>query len=65
MVRRDNQFVLQTETETPGFRVELRGTTFRLVATGAWTVAEAAVLDEELKRLKVPIPPSSEFTGEM
>ncbi len=65
MLKRDNQFVLQTETEAPGFRVELRGTTFRLVATGAWTVAEAAILDKELKRLKVPIPPSSEFTGEM
>jgi phospholipid/cholesterol/gamma-HCH transport system permease protein len=65
MLKRDNQFVLQTETEAPGFRVELRGTTFRLVATGAWTVTEATVLDEELKKLKVPIPPSSDFTGEM
>ncbi len=65
MLKRDNQFVLQTETEAPGFRVELRGTTFRLVATGAWTISEAGVLDEELRRLKVPIPPTSEFTGEM
>lgn len=65
MLKRDNQFVLSTEIEAPGFRVELRGTTFRLVATGAWTISEVAVLDEELKRLKVPIPPSSEFTGEM
>ena len=65
MLKRDNQFVLQTETKAPGFRVELRGTTFRLVATGAWTVAEATVLDEELSRLKVPIPPTPDFTGEM
>ncbi|ODR98804.1 hypothetical protein AUC68_06270 [Methyloceanibacter methanicus] len=65
MLKRDNQFVLQTETEAPGFRVELRGTTFRLVATGAWTITEATVLDQELQRLKVPIPPSPDFTGEM
>ncbi len=49
----------------PGFRVELRGTTFRLVATGAWTVAEATQLDTALKRLRVPIPPTPDFTGEM
>jgi len=65
MLKRDHQLVLPTEVRTPGFRVELRGTTFRLVATGAWTVAEAADLDKALKRLRVPIPPTPDFTGEM
>ena len=65
MLKRDQQLVLPTQARAPGFRVELRGTTFRLVATGAWTVAEAAELDKALKRLQVPIPPTPDFTGEM
>src|SRR6187401_2312050 len=65
MLKRDHQVVLPTQARAPGFRVELRGTTFRLVATGAWTVAEAAKLDGALKRLRVPIPPTPDFTGEM
>jgi phospholipid/cholesterol/gamma-HCH transport system permease protein len=65
MLKRDHQLVLPTQARAPGFRVELRGTTFRLVATGAWTVAEAAELDKALKRLRVPIPPTPDFTGEM
>ncbi|MGH6735710.1 MAG: MlaE family ABC transporter permease [Methyloceanibacter sp.] len=65
MLKRDHQLVLPTQARAPGFRVELSGTTFRLVATGAWTVAEAADLDKALKRLRVPIPPTPEFTGEM
>ncbi len=65
MLKRDHQLVLPTQARAPGFRVELRGTTFRLVATGAWTVAEAAALDKALRRLRVPIPPTSDFTGEM
>ena len=65
MLKRDHQVVLPTQARAPGFRVELRGTTFRLIATGAWTVAEAAKLDSALKRLRVPIPPTSDFTGEM
>jgi phospholipid/cholesterol/gamma-HCH transport system permease protein len=65
MLKRDHQVVLPTQARAPGFRVELRGTTFRLVATGAWTVAEAAQLDTALKRLRVPIPPTPDFTGEM
>ena len=65
MLKRDHQVVLPTQARAPGFRVELRGTTFRLVATGAWTVAEATQLDTALKRLRVPIPPTPEFTGEM
>jgi len=65
MLKRDHQLVLPTQARAPGFRVELRGTTFRLIATGAWTVAEATHLDKALKRLRVPIPPSSDFTGEM
>jgi phospholipid/cholesterol/gamma-HCH transport system permease protein len=65
MLKRDHQLVLPTQARAPGFRVELRGTTFRLIATGAWTVAEAAHLDKALKRLRVPIPPSSDFTGEI
>jgi phospholipid/cholesterol/gamma-HCH transport system permease protein len=65
MLKRDHQLVLPTQARAPGFRVELRGTTFRLVATGAWTVAEAADLDKALKRLRVPIPPTPDFTGEM
>jgi len=65
MLKRDHQLVLPTQARAPGFRVELRGTTFRLVATGAWTVAQAADLDKALKRLRVPIPPTPDFTGEM
>ena len=65
MLKRDQQLVLPTQARAPGFRVELSGTTFRLVATGAWTVAEATELDKALKRLRVPIPPTPEFTGEM
>jgi phospholipid/cholesterol/gamma-HCH transport system permease protein len=65
MLKRDQQLVLPTRARAPGFRVELRGTTFRLVASGAWTVAEAAELDAALKRLQVPIPPTPDFTGEM
>jgi phospholipid/cholesterol/gamma-HCH transport system permease protein len=65
MLKRDQQLVLPTTARAPGFRVELRGTTFRLVATGAWTVAEAAELDKALNRLQVPIPPTPDFTGEM
>ncbi|NIP88454.1 MAG: hypothetical protein GWN98_18240, partial [Gammaproteobacteria bacterium] len=65
MLKRDQQLVLPTKARAPGFRVELRGTTFRLVASGAWTVAEAAELDKALKRLRVPIPPTPDFTGEM
>ena len=65
MLKRDHQVVLPTQARAPGFRVELRGTTFRLVATGAWTVAEATQLDTALKRLRVPIPPTPDFTGEM
>ncbi len=65
MLKRDHQVVLPTQARAPGFRVELRGTTFRLVATGAWTVAEATQLDIALKRLRVPIPPTPDFTGEM
>ena len=65
MLKRDHQVVLPTQARAPGFRVELRGTTFRLIATGAWTVAEATKHDSALKRLRVPIPPTSDFTGEM
>ena len=65
MLKRDHQLVLPTQARAPGFRVELRGTTFRLIATGAWTVAEATRLDTALKRLRVPIPPTPDFTGEM
>ncbi len=65
MLKRDHQLVLPTQARAPGFRVELRGTTFRLIATGAWTVAEAVRLDTALKRLRVPIPPTPDFTGEM
>ena len=65
MLKRDHQLVLPTQARAPGFRVELKGTTFRLVATGAWTVAEATQLDRALKRLRVPIPPTPDFTGEM
>ena len=65
MLKRDHQLVLPTQARAPGFRVELKGTTFRLIATGAWTVAEAVRLDTALKRLRVPIPPTPDFTGEM
>src|SRR5665648_1255556 len=65
MLKRDQQRVLPTQARAPGFRVELSGTTFRLIATGALTVAEATELDKALKRLRVPIPPTPDFTGEM
>ncbi len=65
MLKRDHTLSLSTQARAPGFRVELRGTTFRLIASGAWTVAEAVKLDVALKRLRVPIPPTPEFTGEM
>src|SRR5665811_576740 len=39
MLKRDQQLVLPTQARAPGFRVELRGTTCRLVASGSWTVA--------------------------
>ena len=65
MLKRDHTLSLSTQARAPGFRVELRGTTFRLIASGAWTVAEATKLDVALKRLRVPIPPTPEFTGEM
>jgi phospholipid/cholesterol/gamma-HCH transport system permease protein len=65
MLKRDHTLALSTQARAPGFRVELRGTTFRLIASGAWTVAEATALDVALKRLRVPIPPTPEFTGEM
>jgi phospholipid/cholesterol/gamma-HCH transport system permease protein len=65
MLKRDHQLTLPTHARAPGFRVELRGTTFRLIASGAWTVAQAAKLDIALRRLRVPIPPSADFTGEM
>ena len=65
MLKRDHTLSLSTQARAPGFRVELRGTTFRLIASGAWTVVEATRLDIALKRLRVPIPPTPEFTGEM
>ena len=65
MLKRDHTLSLSTQARAPGFRVELRGTTFRLIASGAWTVAEATKLDTALKRLRVPIPPTPDFTGEM
>ena len=65
MLKRDHTLSLSTQARAPGFRVELKGTTFRLIASGAWTVAEATELDLALRRLRVPIPPTPEFTGEM
>ena len=65
MLKRDHTLSLSTQARAPGFRVELKGTTFRLIASGAWTVAEAVKLDAALKRLRVPIPPTPDFTGEM
>ena len=65
MLKRDHTVSLSTQARAPGFRVELKGTTFRLIASGAWTIAEATSIDSALRRLRVPIPPSAEFTGEM
>ncbi len=63
MLKRDQGIFLPTRVAAPGYRVELRGTSFCLVATGSWTVREAAALESGLRRLRVPIPPSPEFTG--
>lgn len=57
--------MLPTQVAAPGYKVELRGTAFCLVATGSWTVREATALDIGLKRLRVPIPPTPDFTGEV
>lgn len=57
--------MLPTQVAAPGYKVELRGTAFCLVATGSWTVREATALDSGLKRLRVPIPPTPDFTGEV
>lgn len=57
--------MLPTQVAAPGYKVELRGTAFCLVATGSWTVREATALDTGLKRLRVPIPPTPDFTGEV
>ena len=65
MLKRDQRVTLPTRAGTPGFRVELRGTVFSLVATGSWTVREAADLDGALKRLRVPIPPTPDFRGQV
>ena len=63
MLKRTEFLVLPTRGSEPGFRIKLEGTVFRLIATGSWTIREAAALDAALKKLRVPIPPSSEFTG--
>jgi len=65
MLKRHTGVILPTRATAPGFRIELRATAFCLVATGSWTVREAADLDNGLARLRVPIPPSPDFTGEM
>jgi phospholipid/cholesterol/gamma-HCH transport system permease protein len=63
MLKRDQGVMLPTQVAAPGYKVELRGTAFCLVATGSWTVREATALDSGLKRLRVPIPPTPDFTG--
>lgn len=65
MLKRHSGLLLPTRAAAPGFRIELRGTAFCLIATGSWTVREAADLDRGLARLRVPIPPTPDFTGEM
>ncbi len=65
MLKRHTGVLLPTRAAAPGFRIELRGTAFCLVATGSWTVREAADLDQGLRKLRVPIPPTPDFTGEM
>jgi phospholipid/cholesterol/gamma-HCH transport system permease protein len=65
MLKRDQGVMLPTQITAPGYKVELRGTAFCLVATGSWTVREATALDTGLKRLRVPIPPTPDFTGEV
>lgn len=65
MLKRHTGVILPTRAAAPGFRIELRGTAFCLVATGSWTVREAEALDRGLKKLRVPIPPTPDFTGEM
>ena len=57
--------MLPTQVAAPGYKVELRGTAFCLVATGSWTVREATALDTGLQRLNVPIPPTPDFTGQV
>ncbi len=65
MLKRHTGVILPTRAAAPGFRIELRGTAFCLVASGSWTVREVTDLDGGLKRLRVPIPPTPDFTGEM
>lgn len=65
MLKRTEYLLLPTRGTAPGFRIVLEGTVFKLIATGSWTIREAAVLDAALKKLRVPIPPASEFTGQI
>ncbi|MDA7947552.1 MAG: ABC transporter permease [Hyphomicrobiaceae bacterium] len=65
MLKRDQGVMLPTQVAAPGYKVELRGTAFCLVATGSWTVREATALDSGLQRLSVPIPPTPDFTGQV
>jgi phospholipid/cholesterol/gamma-HCH transport system permease protein len=65
MLKRREYLVLPTRSAAPGFRIVPEGTVFKLIAVGSWTIREAATLDSALKGLSVPIPPSSEFTGEI
>lgn len=65
MLKKNKEFLLPTRARAPGFKVELTGTVFRLIATGSWTVREAADIQKALLRLSVPIPPSPEFSGEV
>ncbi|GBE44656.1 putative phospholipid ABC transporter permease protein MlaE [bacterium BMS3Bbin10] len=65
MLKRDQGVILPTSVAAPGYKVELRGTAFCLVATGSWTVREAMALDSGLRRLRVPIPPTPDFTGQV
>jgi len=65
MLKRDQGVFLPTQVAAPGYKVELRGTSFCLVATGSWTVREAVALESGLRRLRVPIPPTPDFTGQV
>ncbi len=65
MLKKSRHLLLTTHASGAGFRTELTGTVFRFIASGSWTIREAAGLDGALKSLNVPIPPSSNFTGEL
>ena len=65
MLKRGRSLLLPFQRRRPGFKIGLEGKAFRLTASGSWTIREAAIIDEELSKLNVPVPPTPDFVGIM